>query len=190
MADAQSDLNGTFAKAELVLDEHAALTSVDVQKLLPKLNNLSPIKQQYLTLLNSGQHNDVECAEILGVSAQVLGRWRRGDREFRHYYEEARRPVLKRLAGLKPRAVARLGKLIESTDERVALAACLPLLKVELSLSADVKAFDDAVEETVRDLEQFLSEDQRRELAAQLRAAAGAQQGAQPAAGNGVAVAG
>jgi hypothetical protein len=135
---------------------------------LPRFVDLSPLKQQYLSLLNNGTYSQQQCAELLGVSTGTLHKWRTQDPLFRHYYADAMKPLVRRLQGLKPKAIARLSNLIDSRDDRVALAAVMFLLKDEIPLTLKQTDFDEAVTTAVEELEHVLREDERQQLVARL----------------------
>ncbi len=136
------------------------------QRTLPTMQLLSPLQQQYIGLINQG-NNDRECAESLGVDQRTLYRWRQNP-IFKYWYREITKPLIKRLQTYKPRAITRLGSLINSEDERIALAACLAILKMELEMK--VPSRQSEIDDTISQLEKLTSRDERLELAREIRA--------------------
>lgn len=145
----------------------AAITEImhEGERPLPMATMLSPLKQQYVGLLNQGRH-ELESAEILGLDRKTLYNWRQ-DPVFVYFWNESRKPAQIRLAQHRNSAIKRLGELLNSNDERVALASCLALLKRDLE-SAGVKP-DQIVEDTIAEIEQFTTQEDRIELARRLR---------------------
>ena len=142
------------------------------QRTMPMMAHLSPLQQQYVGLINQG-YADIEAAEVLLVDRKTLYRWRQNP-IFKHWHREITKPFVKRLQGYKPRAITKLGALINSSDERVALAACLAMLKLELESRLPSRTSE--VDETINQLEKLTSRDERIELARQIRSYLDAQE--------------
>lgn len=78
-----------------------------------------------------------DAARTAGVSLKTLKRWRR-DQRFRDRVEERRREILTeataKLTGSMTKAADKLGTLIDSADEKVALAASKSTLELGLKV--------------------------------------------------------
>ena len=142
------------------------------QRTMPMMAHLSPLQQQYIGLINQG-YADIEAAETLRVDRKTLYRWRQNP-IFKYWYKEITKPLIKRLQTYKPRAITRLGNLINSEDERIALAACLALLKMELEM--EVPSHQSEVDDAINQLEKLTNREERLDLARQIRAYLDAQE--------------
>lgn len=142
----------------------------EAERLLPSPTQLSPLRLQYITMLNSGQYSHEECARILGVTPRSLYNWRQ-DPVFRHFFNESRKPLISRLNMLKIKAAHTLGRLLDSDDDRVRFAACALLLKDHMAQTATEHEKNEQVAAVVNELEGMLSEEERHTLAYELRQA-------------------
>lgn len=96
-------------------------------------DRLTPRQQRAVVLLLRGSSTTTVC-EQLKVGRSTLFRWRRSG-AFRAALARGQKGTyavaVARLSALTDDAVDRLGELLRSADERVALAACAAVLKVQ-----------------------------------------------------------
>lgn len=90
------------------------------------MDSLTPKQIKLIALLLAGESH-VSAAQQVGINDRTVSRWQ-NDPAFKAELDRQRRQLaqqaLASLQGLADRAVARLGRLIDSQSESVALRAC------------------------------------------------------------------
>ena len=98
-------------------------------------NELTPQQVEALGLLLSG-HTITETAEIIGVTRETVSRWRNSDPTFEAAYNEGLlskwEASHKKLIDIQAKAIDKLGELLDSSDQAVALKAAAALVRIEI----------------------------------------------------------
>lgn len=96
---------------------------------------LTSIQQKAIVLLISGK-NKAQVAQEVGVTRETVSRWSRLDPQFMATYNQQMRDLvdseIKEVLNLRRKAFDKIGELMDSDDEAIALKAATTIVKTKV----------------------------------------------------------